>query len=259
MTLPLDELLFLTREVLWSGLVVFLRIGAMMALLPAFGEQSVPMRVRLALALAFTLLVMPAVAPLLVPPPESALRLTGQLGGEVLIGLFLGLLTRLFVLTLSVAGSIAAQSTSLAQIFGNAGVEPQPAIGHLMVIAGLALATLLGLHVRLAAMMIVSYELLPFGVLPGGGAVAELGLARVARLFAFAFSLAAPFVIAAALYNLTLGVINRAMPQLMVSFVGAPMMTFGGLLILTLALPTGLALWADALLSFLAAPLAVPR
>ncbi|MFC3118840.1 flagellar biosynthetic protein FliR [Jhaorihella thermophila] len=36
------------------------------------------------------------------------------------------------------------------------------------------------------------------------------------------FSLSAPFVIASLLYNLTLGAINRAMPQLMVTLVGAP-------------------------------------
>ena len=36
------------------GLVVFLRVGGAMAVLPAFGEQAVPERLRLMLAVAFT-------------------------------------------------------------------------------------------------------------------------------------------------------------------------------------------------------------
>ena len=67
--------------------------------------------------------------------------------------------------------------------------------------------------------------------------VAAWGTARVAQAFALGFSLAAPFVIAGFAYNLALGAINRAMPQLMVAFIGAPAITAGGLLILMLAAP----------------------
>ena len=49
----------------------------------------------------------------------------------------------------------------------------------------------------------------------------------MAASFALALSLAAPFVIASLLYNVALGVINKAMPQLMVAFVGAPAITCG--------------------------------
>ena len=55
------------------------------------------------------------------------------------------------------------------------------------------------------------------------------------RTFALAFSLAAPFVTAALLYNIALGVINRAMPQLSVTFIGAPALTAGGLLLILVA------------------------
>jgi flagellar biosynthetic protein FliR len=78
----------------------------------------------------------------------------------------------------------------------------------------------------------------------------------VARAFALAFSLAAPFVVASFLYNLALGAINRAMPQLMVAFVGAPVITAGGLVLLALALPALLGVWLAAFDEFLARPMA---
>ena len=62
-------------QILQAALVVFLRVGAMMTLLPAFGEAVVPVRVRIALALAFYSPVInpPALAPNSSPPlPPSS-------------------------------------------------------------------------------------------------------------------------------------------------------------------------------------------
>lgn len=242
------------REALWQGFVVFLRVGGMLALLPLFGEISVPARVRLGLGLAFTLVVMPAVAADL-PAPQDPARLLLLVLGEAAVGVAFGIFLRLFVLALHTAGSIAAQATSLSQLFGaGPGAEPSPAMAHLLVIGGLALAALLGLHVQVAAYMIQSYALVPPGATLDPGMLLEAGLGEVGRAFTLAFSLAAPFVAAALLYNVTLGVINRAMPQLMVTFIGAPALTAGGLALFLMAAPVMLAVWIEAFQAFLATP-----
>lgn len=249
------DLLDLARAGSWAGLLVFLRVGAMMALIPAFGEQSVPVRVRLAIALAFTLVVLPAVASTIGADPATEASILLNCLAEVLAGLLFGMMLRFFVFALTVAGMIAAQSTSLSQLFGNsAGGEPSPAASHLLVSAGLALAASLGLHVHVAAYMIASYDLIPAGTLPSAQDVATAGMGEVARMMSLAFSLAAPFLIAALLYNVMLGIINRAMPQLMVTFIGAPVITAGGLLLLVVAAPLMLNIWVQALGGFLTAP-----
>ncbi|WP_422075913.1 flagellar biosynthetic protein FliR [Tranquillimonas rosea] len=238
------------------GGVVFLRIGAAMAVLPAFGDRMVPARVRLVAALMFTLIVAPALAPVLALGPRPPwLRL---LATETIAGLSLGAAVRLFVIVLQTAGSMAAQSTSLAQIFGGANVEPLPAIGHVMVIGGLALAAMTGLHVKIVEYFLLSYDLMPAGVLPFASDLMPWGIARVSQAFALAFTLAAPFLIASMIYNVALGVINKAMPQLMVAFVGAPAITAGALILLALSLPAILELWAAALDRFLANPARPP-
>lgn len=255
MTLDLAQILPLVQTALWAGFVVFLRIAAMLSLVPAFGEQSVPVRVRLALALAFTMIVLPAVTPLIPAVPAFAPQTAGLLVTEAVNGLLFGLMLRFFVLALQIAGAIAAQSTSLSQLFGGAsGAEPQPAIGHILILAALALVAILGLHVRLAAFMIASYTLIPPGTLPLPQVVAEAGLREVTRCFGLGFTLAAPFVIASLIYNVTLGVINRAMPQLMVAFVGAPAITAGGLILLLVCAPIMLSVWSSGLFAFMDAP-----
>lgn len=232
-------------------MLVFVRVGAVMAVLPGFGEASVPMRVRLVLAVGFTAIVFPAVG------PEAAATVRLGLGAvliEAAAGLALGIGFRLLVIALQIAGTIAAQSTSLAQLTGGAAPEPLPAIGHLLNMAGLAVAVAAGLHVQVAQALILSYDVLPAGALPAAEEVAQWGLGGVARAFALALQLAAPFVVAALLYNLALGAINRAMPQLMVAFVGAPALTFGGLALLLLTAPGAIMLWQGALGTFAGAP-----
>lgn len=245
----------LTQGWFWAVALVFLRVGAVMALLPAFGEKSVPQRIRLALTVCFTLIVAPAVVEH-APQPEDGFALA--MTTEVIAGLALGIGLRLFVFALQIAGTLAAQSTSLAQLFGGQNAEPQPAISHIFVLAGLALAVMAGLHVRVAELLILSYDMLPFGLLPEGAVLSDWGVAQISAAFALAFSMAAPFIAASVIYNIALGVINRAMPQLMVVFVGAPALTLGGLILLAISTPLLLALWMRAFDTFLATPYLVP-
>lgn len=259
MTEFLQTLLNISQEAMIIGFIVFLRVGAVMAILPAFGERSVPERVRFALAFAFTLIVAPAVSPLIKELPQVGSSILLLLFGEVIIGLALGLIIRMFVLALQIAGAIAAQSTSLSQIFGTNAIEPLPAIGHVMVISGLALAVMSGFHVRVAEGLIGSYMVFPAGQLPSPSIVTEWGIGHAAKAFSLAFTLAAPFVIVSLVYNLALGVINRAMPQLMVAFVGAPAITAGGLLLLFLSAPILLKTWQTGLLLFLDNPFQAAR
>lgn len=248
------QLLDLTQDVLWLHFIVFLRVGPVMSLFPGFGERSVPVRIKLVIALAITVVVAPATTPLLSPLIETPPPIGWLVVSETLVGLIIGIGIRLFLLALQTAGSIAAQSTSLSQILGANGVTPLPAMGYILVVGALALAMMLGLHVRVAEMVVLTYGLFPPAQMPEANAISLWGVRQVAGAFALAFTLAAPFVIVSVLYNLTLGVINRAMPQLMVVFVGAPVITLGGLFLLFLLAPTMLALWVDALHGFIANP-----
>ncbi|MEM9973248.1 MAG: flagellar biosynthetic protein FliR [Pseudomonadota bacterium] len=254
MSAALADVLGAAQVSLAAGFLVFLRIGAAMALLPAFGERTVPVRVRLGLSLSLTVLVTPIILPGAPAPPPAPPAYVAAAGIEVVAGLAFGISLRLAVVTLQMAGTIAANVVSLSQLLGGASVDPQPAMSHLLVVGGLALATLTGLHVKLVAAFVETYRILPQGVPIAADRLADWGVAQVAGALALAFSLAAPFVIASLVYNLALGAINRAMPQLMVAFVGAPAITAGGLLVLWLTAPYMLETWNAALDGLLFAP-----
>ncbi len=253
MTDMLAQILSLSQVWLATGLAVFLRIGACFIVLPGLGEQMIPMRVRLGAALAFTVFLTPALLPGL--NVTDTIPSLSTFYSEALAGLILGLALRLLVHALQIAGVIAAQSTSLSQIMGGASPDPQPAMGAILMLGGLTLALISGLHIHLVGTFLRSYDVLPFGDLPGPRDLGAWGIDQVRESFGLALSLAAPFLIASLLYNVALGVINKAMPQLMVAFVGAPAITWGGLVLLLVTTPFILPIWLHAFEGALAAPL----
>jgi flagellar biosynthetic protein FliR len=173
---------------------------------------------------------------------------------EPVTGLLIGIGVRMFVFALQVAGSMAAQAMSLSQVLGGAGEEPLPAIGYVLTTAGVALAFVLDLHVKASVMLISSFQIIPPGSFLPAADLSQWGVGQVVSGFSLAFRMAAPFLLVAMLYNLMLGVINRAMPQLMVAFVGAPLITFGGLALLFASSAGVLALWNAEFTHFLSDP-----
>ena len=134
----LSSLLEMTQSVLWAAALVFVRIGAVVALMPGLGEVAVPQRIKLAVVLALTLVVAPMVTgSIAATGPDPALA---ALAGEAVAGLIVGIGMRLFLLALLTAASIIAQATTLSQLFAGAAPEPQPAIGNLLVMSGVTLA-----------------------------------------------------------------------------------------------------------------------
>jgi flagellar biosynthetic protein FliR len=252
----LAQILDFSEPAMVSAFLVLMRVGSVSALLPGFGEQSIPMRIRLLVALAFTAIVWPVVSPDFNISLQAMpmLMLT-----ESAIGIMIGISIRLIVMALQLAGSIAAQSTSIAQVAGSGATpDPMPAIGNILVMAGLTLVLVSGLHVKAALAMINSYEIMPPGFFPTGRDAAEWGTAHVASAFALALTLASPFIVASFAYNIGLGAINRAMPSLMVAFIGAPAITAGAILMLLLASPILLDFWNDHMGLVLANPLGMP-
>lgn len=254
--LALADLVAVVESGLWAAALVFVRAGALVALLPGLGETFVPQRIKLAIVLALTAVASPMVSEEIARNGPSPALL--PLAGEAVAGLLLGIGFRLFLLALQTAASIMAQATSLSQLFAGTAPEPQPAIGNLLLMAGLALALAAGLHLQAVRLLILSYDILPAGGYPDTAAVADWGLGLVRETFGLALSLAAPFLIASMLYNLAIGVINRAMPQLMVAMIGAPALTLGGLALLAVCTPMLLSVWKEAFQAHLTDPFAIP-
>lgn len=238
----------------WSGAAIFLRISALVSVAPIIGERVVPLRVRLAIAIVMTLAI--AHVGFSADLPSGPVDLAVFAAAEVLTGLAIGMSLRVFVMVLHLAGSIAAQTTSLAQLMGTPGVDPMPAMSQILVVAALAMAAGLGLHHDMLRLLALSFEAIPPGSFPDPRLLLAMSVSNLSKATTLAFSCAAPFVIASLVYNIALGVINRAMPQLMVAFVGAPAITLASVGLLALTAGGMLVAWWARLPDFILLPVA---
>jgi flagellar biosynthetic protein FliR len=235
---------------------VFARVAAALFLVPGLGERGIPLRVRLGAALAITFLLAPLVRPLLPGAPSDLPGLAAMLGAEAMAGLAIGLGFRLIVFVLQLAGTTAAFHLSISHIFGSpVGAAPEPTLATFLALGGIVIAMAAGLHVELVAAFARLYEVLPFGRFPDPGALAELSVARTAEVFALGIALAFPFIAISFAYNLALGALSRAMPQLLVALIGVPLLIGLGLVTLWLTLPMIYNRWSDAAGAIFANPL----
>jgi hypothetical protein len=100
----------------FAFIMVLCRCGAVVMLLPGLGEEGPPGMVRVGIAGAIAVLLVPVVAPQLPPPPDDFLRLVALLCGELLAGGFLGWLARLVALSLPAAGQIISLATGMSSV-----------------------------------------------------------------------------------------------------------------------------------------------
>src|SRR6185437_12810355 len=94
-------------------ILCFGRVGAMVMLLPGIGESNLPARVRLAIALALTAVLLPLHRQAYAVNLNALMPLIVEMIQEVIIGLVLGITARLAMSALQIAGSVAAQQLGL--------------------------------------------------------------------------------------------------------------------------------------------------
>ena len=223
---------------------VFVRLSVFFMMLPGLGETSVPVRIRLMVSLVTTWIVTPVVLQQVEMTPLTAAGMAFLFAQEALTGFVLGFGLRVTIYVLQITGTIIAQALSLSQIFGSTLTEePNTMVSSLLMMAGMTLALTMGLHIEAIRIFLWSFTAFPLGQTGELENIAWWATQKSMAAFAFALSLSLPFVLLNFLYNLMLGLINRAMPQLMVSFVGLPAITGVGLVLLAAAVGALLTVW----------------
>jgi flagellar biosynthesis protein FliR len=252
-----DATAFLAALPAWSFafMLVLARFGAAMALLPGLGEATVPAMVRVGLALGISVLLLPGILPLVPPMPESGLTAAGMVIAEVVTGLSLGWLARLFCLALPIAAQFIAYLLGISTVLQpDADLGPQTtALAALFGMAAPLAIMVSGLYVLPLTALAGSYRLIPPGTLLPSADSAATAVAVVAQVFSLALRLASPFVLAAIVWHVAIGLIARLVPRLQVYFVSMPGQIAGGLVLLASLFGVILAAWQDAVRDGLAA------
>jgi len=215
-------------------LLVFARIGTMLMLLPGLGEMSMPVRVRLSIALALAAMFFPLQRDAYTIDLQNLGQVLFLFGHEMIIGVILGMTARLSMAALQIAGAVVAQQMGLGFV-----TAVDPSMGQQNALVGTFLSMLAvtlifatDLHYLVIAALNDSYRLFAPGASILVGDAAALITKTVAGAFRIGIQLSAPFLVFGLLFNLGLGVLSRLMPQMQVFFIGLPLSILLGFLIL---------------------------
>jgi flagellar biosynthetic protein FliR len=242
----------LPAEVYGAGLV-FARVGALVMLMPGVGETAVPPRVRMAFAFLLALALYPVVRAALPPIPSTVGGLASQVIIEVLIGLGIGSLLRLFLSALTVAGEIISIQTTLAfaQTANPLQAQPTPTLGTFLTLIGVTLIFATDLHQLFIAAIAKSYALFSPGKPPPMGDFVTLAVRTTGSTFSLGVQLAAPVIVFSLIFNIAAGLVGRAMPQFQIFFVATPLTVLLGLSVFALGLGVFGLVWVDRFRDFL--------
>lgn len=205
-------------------MLVFARIGTMIMLMPALGEISVSSRVRLTFALVMTAVMMPLVQSEYGAMSANLPSVGWAVISEMLVGFFIGTMSRLIMSSLQVAGTVIAFQTGLAfaqNVDPTQGVQ-SALVGSFLSMLAVTMIFTMDLHFLLIGAMRNSYVLFhPGDVLPLGDMV-ETAINIVAGAFRLGVQIASPFLVFGLIFYLALGILSKLMPQVQIFFVAMP-------------------------------------
>lgn len=226
---------FLPLQVL-AFLIVFTRVAAAVMILPGIGEAFVPIRVRLLFALLLTVVVSPLISPSLPPEPKTLAALFKLLFFEIVVGVYLGMVARIMLLTLDTVGRIIGLTIGMAnaEVF-NPSISSQASLpGLLLTTMGVMILFATNMHHLFILAIVDSYKVFSAGAIFDWGDGALVIARLIADSFRLALQMTAPFIVISLIFFMGLGMLARLMPQLQIFFVGLPVQLAGGLLIFSM-------------------------
>ncbi|MDC0598942.1 flagellar biosynthetic protein FliR [Gammaproteobacteria bacterium] len=234
MELSLDDIFVWMGDFFWP----FLRIGALFLASPIFGARTVPVKIRIILAIVITLVIHPLLpaSPVVEPLSADGMLIIFQ---QLSIGIVMGMVLQIMFAALVMAGQTMATTMGLG--FASA-VDPQNGIQVTMVgqfyliIATLFFLALDG-HLLLIQIFANSFIVFPVSTEFISVDIFWSVCLFSTQMFLAAMLIALPTIVGVLLVNLGFGVMTRAAPQLNIFSMGFPITMMAGFILMLLSLP----------------------
>ena len=241
---PTDMQSFLTTGV-FAFILVFVRVGTAIMVMPGIGNAFVPANIRLYFALAFAFVIFPVLQSRIPNPIPETFTLFTMIIMEFVAGLFLGTIMRVLLAAIDIAGMVISTQSSLAnaQLFNPAFATQGPVIGSFLTMIATLLLFVTNLHHLMITGIIESYDLILINHTPDMGDMAALLVKEVGYAFQIALQMTAPFLIIITILYVGMGVMSKLMPQVQVFMLAVPIQVTLALLTLVTVMSTMMLYW----------------
>lgn len=230
--------LFNNLDIVWTFILLVIRIGGMMFIIPGLGmgQRGMMIRMPATMAIAFAVASVSKVAPV----PPNVVQMAILLSSEFFFGLLIGMIPFLIVSGAQMAGQLTSGTMGLSAsnlIDPAQGTSATPIallLGNMVILIFLLLG---GHHVAIYVASGLGGRIPPGTLLPVQTTV-ELLVDRTAAIFEAGVILSAPVIVALLLTQFVMGLVTKAVPTVNIFIVSFPLTIGIGLILTGLSLPT---------------------
>jgi flagellar biosynthetic protein FliR len=232
--------------------LAFCRIGACVMVLPGFSSARIPQQVRILVAVALSMAVLPVLWDTIYPKASAGgANYILLIFTESLIGAMYGMMARLYTLGLQFAGTVISMMIGFNTPGGSDIVEDsgETSLTSLITFSALMILFIMDFHHYVFKALVDSYSVIPFG---GHLQMQATLISFTDTLQATTYimlRLASPFILYGLMFQVSVGFINKLAPQIPIYFISTPYLLMGGLFMLYLSIAAMVSQFSDAFLS----------
>lgn len=227
---------------IFSLILTMMRVSIVMFMLPVFSTNNIPITVKGAITIVFTLGVWPHLALSGAHMPEHPFDMALILLGEAVIGLVLGMAVNFLFMGIQAGGELLGFQMGFTMIsFADPLTGNQTGLAaYFLWLASILTFLALDGHLYMIKGFAASFAILPPGALYIGENILWEVLSLSAEVFILALRIAAPVMVALFMVEVALGLVARTSPQIHIMEFGFPIKIgvgffFVGLLLLIMS------------------------
>jgi len=229
-----NELIALINSFIWP----LTRILGLIAVAPPFGNNTVPVQIKISLGVVLALIVTPTLPAISNLDPVSLNGIL-VLAQQLIIGLGMGFVMRVVFSSIELAGEVSGLTMGLgfATFFDPQTQGRSSAIAQFLVLTSTLLMLTMNVHLTMLAALVESFHTIPIATTYQSGLNYQKLAIWGEQIFSVGMHLSLPIVAALLVTNVALGILTRAAPQLNLFGIGFPITIGVGFLMLALIMP----------------------
>lgn len=225
------------------------RIGGIVMFQPLLGALIIPVHVRIVFVMGLAFLATP-LARITHGIPDSLPGLVLAVAGEILLGVFLGMIVRTCFLGLEFAGMLLAQESGLAfgQIADPTSGQEQSVLSMIYIQVATVVFLIIGGHRELIRATLDTFTHVPLLSAPTWiNSIGDVLFGALTAGLEIGVRIAAPTIITLFLVNVALGFVARTVPQINVATVGFAMKGMIAFVLMAISLPAAMEVFTGGL------------
>jgi flagellar biosynthesis protein FliR len=229
-----------TPELAEAFILVLIRVSAMIMMLPAFGDATVPAAVKWGLSILITLLLFPIVKAGIPPTRDIGfLPLVLGIAGELMIGIIIGLSARFIFAGIQLSGEILGfqMGFSVASVVDPTSSVQISIIAEFQYLLSLLLFMTVNAHHVFISAIAESFQVAPPLSVHFSGPLLQALLTLAKDIFVIAIKISAPVMAVLLFTNVAMGLVARTVPQMNIFIVSFPLQIAVGLIFIGMAAP----------------------